>query len=51
MADIQITDEDLVPLDLFDEAISQKENKVSERRDFLNRLVGEGKQKAKTAIE
>mmetsp|Transcript_27687 Transcript_27687/g.20797 ORF Transcript_27687/g.20797 Transcript_27687/m.20797 type:complete len:81 (+) Transcript_27687:953-1195(+) len=41
--EIEITDEDLVPLELFDEALAQKENKFNEKRQYLAELLQEAK--------
>jgi hypothetical protein len=51
VSEIEITDEDLVPLELFDVVISQKEHKYGDRKSYLVELVNESKNKAKATIE
>lgn len=51
VAQLEITDEDLVPLELFDQVIAQRENKYDEKRQYLVQLIQRAKQEAVAKIK
>lgn len=48
---IEITDEDLVPLELFDQNIAQLENKYEERKSYLVSLIQRSRLEAQAKIK
>ena len=51
VSEIEITDEDLVPLELFDHVLAEKEHKYSDRKSYLVDLIAEAKSKSKATID
>ena len=51
MEDVVITDEDLVPLDLFDRVVEEMENKVRDRANTVRRFIKECQHDVKTKQE
>ena len=51
LQELEITDEDLIPLELFDEALSQKEHKFNDKKQYLIDMIQEAKGKARQTIE